>query len=260
MTVETDIGAGKWYGYYNDWMRQSKEFEIAEGGATEKSPDLRHISNVLEDWGHTGDDKERIMARLANEIAIRGPSAACATGSDGGKGPAIHVEIYDARTFNRLSGHVVINREGNYSSGDSTHSLPSGQSSIIIAPDGRHVAPEFDVYTEGSQINIICWAIDNMTICNWIDEVGVANLTRDHAIYVYYLSQGWTDLAGMKFGDFTMPEHPAIGQLQTLDNAVGAYYYSQGWSDLGNGKTGCNYTLGGLSRGSAAGRSTIPTY
>ena len=78
-------------------------------------------------------------------------------------------------------------------------------------------------------------------IGNWIDESGVTNLTLDHALYVFYLSEGWTSLADKKYTILSPKPSRIDTALATLDNALGAYYYSEGWNSLGNKKTGCSY-------------------
>ena len=78
-------------------------------------------------------------------------------------------------------------------------------------------------------------------ICSWIDESGVTNLTLDHALYVYYLSRGWTSLADKKYAGLSPKPSELDTTLATLDNALGVFYYSQGWTSLGNKKTGCSY-------------------
>jgi hypothetical protein len=78
-------------------------------------------------------------------------------------------------------------------------------------------------------------------ICAWIDESDVTNLTIDHALYIYYLSEGWTSLAEIKYNALSPQPSRIDTSLATLDSALGIYYYSEGWTSLGNTKTGCTY-------------------
>ena len=78
-------------------------------------------------------------------------------------------------------------------------------------------------------------------VCAWIDESGVANLTLNHALYVYYLSAGWTSLANIKYNVLSPQPSRIEATLATLDTSLGIYYYSAGWTSLGNTKTGCTY-------------------
>ncbi len=79
-------------------------------------------------------------------------------------------------------------------------------------------------------------------ICSWIDESDVNNLKIDHALYVYYLSAGWSSLAETKYNTLSPKPSRLDTSLATLANALGIYYYSQKWKSLGNTKTGCAYT------------------
>jgi len=80
-------------------------------------------------------------------------------------------------------------------------------------------------------------------VCSWIDESdGTNNLTIDHALYIYYLSEGYTSLAETKYQDLPPPKPSRLDPaLATLDNSLGVYYYSEGYVSLGNTKTGCVY-------------------
>jgi len=79
------------------------------------------------------------------------------------------------------------------------------------------------------------------TICAWIDESGVDNLTLDHALYIFYLSQGATGAADAKYAALSPQPSELLEALATLDNALGTFYYSQGAKGAGNTKTGCSY-------------------
>ncbi len=80
------------------------------------------------------------------------------------------------------------------------------------------------------------------TICDWIDEIGVGNLTRDHALYVYYLARGETTAANFKYDRLSPKPSQISSSLATKNNALGIYYYSRGEMIPGNIKTGCNYS------------------
>jgi len=82
-------------------------------------------------------------------------------------------------------------------------------------------------------------------ICHYINLVNKQNLTKTHALYVYYKSQGWNTIAQQKYNELGIyGKVPIADEAATRDNALGIYYYSQGWNDLGNSKTGCGFTLG----------------
>lgn len=84
-------------------------------------------------------------------------------------------------------------------------------------------------------------ASSSPTICDWIDTIGLASLTRHHTLYVYYLSEGWIWLANIKYSTLVPKPEPLPMELATLDNALGIYFYSKRWINLGNMKTGCDY-------------------
>ena len=77
-------------------------------------------------------------------------------------------------------------------------------------------------------------------ICTWVASAGGKNtLTQDHALYIYYLSEGYIGLSDKKY-DGLIPKPNRLSQAEaTQDNALGTYYYSQNYNDLGNRKTGC---------------------
>jgi len=80
------------------------------------------------------------------------------------------------------------------------------------------------------------------TVCDWINKVGINNLTLDHALYVFYKSKKWDSLANQKFNKIPEASRKEIpASSATLDNALGTYYYSKGWKNLGDKKTGCKY-------------------
>ena len=79
-------------------------------------------------------------------------------------------------------------------------------------------------------------------MCDWIDESGVTSLTLNHALYVFYLSEGATGAADAKYNILSPKPSRLNPALATLDNALGVFYYSEGAMSAGNVKTGCNYT------------------
>jgi len=79
------------------------------------------------------------------------------------------------------------------------------------------------------------------TICDWINEVGVNNLTRDHVAYVYYKYKNWSTIAQAKYNELNPLPSEIDESLATKDNALGIYAYSHGMYIIGNMKTGCNY-------------------
>ena len=80
-------------------------------------------------------------------------------------------------------------------------------------------------------------------ICTWIDETGIPNLTKDHALYIYYKSQGWTTLAARKYDTLTPKPAEIPDEVATKSNALGVYYYSRGWFETANRKTKCRFSL-----------------
>jgi hypothetical protein len=85
------------------------------------------------------------------------------------------------------------------------------------------------------------------TICEWIESIGLTNLTLHHALYIYYKSKGWDSLAERQRQAAGNPPEISAEQA-TLSNAVGVYYYYKRWISLGNRKTGCAFaSLGTLT-------------
>jgi hypothetical protein len=78
-------------------------------------------------------------------------------------------------------------------------------------------------------------------IGSWIDESGVTNLTKDHAVYVFYVSAGAVSAADGKYAKLSPKPSKLDPSVASKDNAIGIFYYSQGAMAAGNGKTGCNY-------------------
>lgn len=79
-------------------------------------------------------------------------------------------------------------------------------------------------------------------ICLWIDEIGLQNLTRDHAIYVYCLSLGAFAAAGKKYEQFVPKPSQLDATKVTRDLALGVYFYSEGAILSGNILTNCDYS------------------
>ena len=79
------------------------------------------------------------------------------------------------------------------------------------------------------------------TISSWIDETGVTNLTKNHAVYVFYVSAGAVSAADGKYAKLSPKPSRLDPSAASKDNAIGIFYYSQGAMAAGNGKTGCNY-------------------
>jgi hypothetical protein len=80
-----------------------------------------------------------------------------------------------------------------------------------------------------------------LLICLWIEEVGLQNLTRHHAIYVYCLSLGAFAAAGVKYEQFA-PKPSKLDATKVIrDLALGVYFYSEGAFLSGNKLTNCDY-------------------
>lgn len=80
-----------------------------------------------------------------------------------------------------------------------------------------------------------------LLICLWIDEIGLQNLTRDHAIYVYCLSLGAFAAAGKKYEQFVPKPSQLDATKVTRELALGVYFYSGGAIISGNKLTDCDY-------------------
>lgn len=78
-------------------------------------------------------------------------------------------------------------------------------------------------------------------ISSWIDESGVTNLTKDHAVYVFYVSAGAVSAADGKYAKLSPKPSKMDPSVASKDNAIGIFYYSQGAMVAGNGKTGLSY-------------------
>jgi parallel beta-helix repeat protein len=78
-------------------------------------------------------------------------------------------------------------------------------------------------------------------ICGWIDEVGVGSLTRNHSLYVYYLSIGGINLAELTYQELNPKPSRLDVSLATKDNWLGIYDYSIGAVVAGNILTGCSF-------------------
>jgi len=78
-------------------------------------------------------------------------------------------------------------------------------------------------------------------IGGWIDEVSVGALTRDHALYVYYLSTGASGAAEAVYTTLSPKPARIDPLLASRENGLGIYYYSIGAMSAGNALTGCNY-------------------
>ncbi len=78
-------------------------------------------------------------------------------------------------------------------------------------------------------------------ICSWIAEVGLDNLTVDHALYIYSKSEGAEEAAQEKYNSLD-PKPPEIpDELATRNNFLGVYDYSIGAIYAGNVLTGCSF-------------------
>lgn len=118
--------------------------------------------------------------------------------------------------------------------------------SCVSMNDGtcRYVAPApYIVINNFPDYSTIKGSLKEVAVgtCDWIDESGVTNLTLNHALYIFYLSEGWTSLADKKYAILSPKPSQIDTALATLDTALGVYYYSEGWNSLGNKKTGCSY-------------------
>ena len=79
------------------------------------------------------------------------------------------------------------------------------------------------------------------TICTWLQETGIGNLTVSHALYNYYLSMNYTNLAEMKYSGLSPQPARLAPANVSIDYALGTYYYGMGYMDLGDMKTGCTF-------------------
>ena len=79
------------------------------------------------------------------------------------------------------------------------------------------------------------------TICSWISETSVHNLTRKHWLYVYNLYIGATAAADALYSVLSPQPSRIPLTLATRKNWLGMYNYAIGAISSGNALLGCDY-------------------
>jgi len=124
--------------------------------------------------------------------------------------------------------------------------LDTGTKTVKITKSGYNTVTRSVTITAGATtdlgtITLTPTAAPPAEIGSWIDESGVTNLTKNHAVYVFYVSAGAVSAADGKYAKLSPKPSKLDPSLASKDNAIGIFYYSQGAMAAGNGKTGCNY-------------------
>lgn len=127
----------------------------------------------------------------------------------------------------------------------SAYELTVGTKSVTLTLEGYESATQSVTIAVGETNDMgtitLTVSVVPTTIGGWIDEVEVGALTRDHALYVYYISTGATGAAEAVYATLSPKPARIDPLLATRENGLGIYYYSIGAMSAGNTLTGCNY-------------------
>ena len=124
------------------------------------------------------------------------------------------------------------------------YGLPAGAKVVSISLSGYETATQSVTVVAGETSTIAVTleeAVVPTDICGWIDQVGVAALTRDHSLYMYALSTGSTAMADLYYADLSPKPSELPLALATRDNSLAIYSYSIGSMSMGNLYSNCNY-------------------